>query len=79
VAIPVDTLLAATRTDSSRLSLGLSRELHPQAILKLQLDYIRPDRDSFGLYTNHADAYGDPAYRRPGSDWLFALSLDFVF
>lgn len=79
VAIPVDTLLAATRTDSRRLSLGLSRELHPQAILKLQLDHIRPDRDSFGLYTNHAYAYGDPAYRRPGSDWLFALSLDFVF
>jgi hypothetical protein len=76
---PVETLLAQTRYDSTSASIGLSREINPQATLKLQADWIRPDKKSWGLYANHAYAQGDPEYLHPSTDWLFSASLDFVF
>jgi hypothetical protein len=72
----VEGLLAGTRFDSTSVSLGLSREITEQATLKFQTDWIRPDKNSWGLYSNHAPDYN---FADPGSDWLFTLSLDFVF
>jgi hypothetical protein len=72
----VEGMLAATRFDSTRASLGLSREITEQATLKFQADWVRPDKNSWGLYSNHAPDYN---FADPGSDWLFTLSLDFVF
>lgn len=72
----VEGLLAGTRFDSTSVSLGLSREITEQATLKFQADWIRPDNNSWGLYSNHAPDYN---FEDPGSDWLFTLSLDFVF
>jgi hypothetical protein len=76
LALPVNTLLAASRYDSSSLSLGLSREIHQKATLKLQADWIKPSNNSWGIYTNHAPDYN---YAHPDSNWLLTLSLDFVF
>lgn len=72
----VEELLAATRFDTTSAALGLSREITEQATLKFQTDWIRPDKDSWGLYFNHAPDYD---FADPGSDWLLTLSLDFVF
>ena len=56
--------------------MGLSRQLNEQSTLKFQADWVRPDKASWGLYYNHSEDY---AYTNPASDWLFTLSLDFVF
>ncbi|MBI5040111.1 MAG: hypothetical protein HZB57_02575 [Gammaproteobacteria bacterium] len=72
----VDTVLAATRFDSRSLSLGLSRPVHANATLKLQLDWIKPDDASWGLYTNHGSDYD---YAHPDADYLMSINLDFVF
>lgn len=72
----VQDLLAGSRFDTSSVSLGLSREINDHATLKLQADWIRPDRNSWGLYTNHAPNYD---YANPGSNWLLTVGLDFVF
>lgn len=72
----VEGLLAGTRFDTTSVSLGLSREITEQATLKFQTDWIRPDKNSWGMYSNHAPDYD---FADPGSDWLFTLSLDFVF
>ena len=72
----VEALLAGTRFDTSSVSLGLSREITEQAIVKFQADWIKADKDSWGLYTNHAADYN---FANPDSDWLYTLSLDFVF
>ena len=72
----VEALLAISRYDTTSVSLGLSREITEQAILKFQADWVKPDRDSRGLYTNHAADYN---FTNPDSDWLYTLSLDFVF
>ncbi len=72
----VDALLASSRYDTSSLALGLSREITEQTTLKFQADWIQPDKNSWGLYYNHAPDYD---YANPDSDWLFTLSLDFIF
>ena len=72
----VENLLSRTRFDTTSASLGLSRQLNEKSILKLQADWIQPDKESWGLYYNHAPDYD---YNNPESDWLFTLSLDFVF
>lgn len=72
----VTALLASSRFDTTSLSLGLSRDLGKQATFKFQADYIRPDRNSWGLYTNAAPAYD---YANPGGDWLLTVALDFIF
>ncbi|RLJ17010.1 hypothetical protein DJ031_16270 [bacterium endosymbiont of Escarpia laminata] len=72
----VDVVLASSRYDTSSLALGLSREITEQATLKFQADWIQPDKNSWGLYYNHAPDYD---YANPDSDWLFTLSLDFIF
>jgi hypothetical protein len=72
----VEALYAATRYDTTSASLGLSRSLGEQATLKLQADWIKPDQNSWGLYTNHGPTYD---YANPGTDRLLTLSLDFVF
>jgi hypothetical protein len=72
----VDLLLAATRFDDTRLSLGVSRELADRFVLKLQADWIRPDPHSWGPYTNFSPEYD---YARPASNWLLTANLDFVF
>lgn len=72
----VEGFLATSKWDSKSLSLGLSRELGRQATLKFQADWVKPDDDSWGLLTNHGPDYD---FAHPDSDWLFTLSLDFVF
>lgn len=72
----LNTLLAYSRFDSTSISLGLSRVLNEQATLKVQTDWIQPDDDSWGLYFNHSSDYD---FNNPESDWLFSLSLDFIF
>ncbi|MCB1738559.1 MAG: hypothetical protein KDI42_10565 [Gammaproteobacteria bacterium] len=72
----VDSLLAATRFDSTSLAIGVSRELNDQATVKLQVDWIKPDKDSWGLYTNHGPSYD---YATPDTDILISVGVDFVF
>jgi hypothetical protein len=72
----VESVLASSRFDNTSFSLGLSRDISEQALLKLQADWTRPDRNSWGMYTNHAPEYD---YAHPGSERLLTLSLDFVF
>lgn len=72
----VAALLTGTRFDSTSLSLGLARDLNENIKLKLQADWIQPDGNSWGLYTNHGPNY---SYQKADSDWLLSLSLDFVF
>ena len=40
------------------------------------VDWIKPGSDRWGLYTNHSPDYD---FANPDSDWLFTLTLDFVF
>jgi hypothetical protein len=76
---PVDELLAASRFDTTSVSLGLSRDLGKQATLKLQADWIKPDEQSWGLFTNHAYGMADPGYLNPRHTWLFSMGVDFIF
>jgi len=69
-------LLASTRYDSASVALGVSHDVNDYIKVKLQTDWIRPDSNSWGLFTNHAPDYD---YSDPGSDWLFSMNLDFVF
>ncbi len=75
----VDDLLASSRLDGTTLSLGLSRQLGDQAVLKLQADWVVPDAHSFGPYTNAAYGVGGPDYIDPEAVWVVSLGLDFVF
>ena len=72
----VNQLLANTRYDSTSFSLGASKQLKENATLKLQIDRIMPDHDSYGLLFNHGPEYD---FNHPDSEWLFSLSLDFIF
>lgn len=72
----VDAVLASTRFDSRSVSLGVSRPVHTNAILKWQLDWIMPDDNSWGLYSNHGPDYD---YAHPDGDYLMSINLDFVF
>lgn len=72
----VEQYLAASRWDTTSVAFGVAREVSDDATLKFQADWVRPDHDSWGLLTNHGPDYD---FADPGSDWLFTLSLDFVF
>lgn len=72
----VSALLTGSRFDSTSLSLGVSRDITENIKLKLQTDWIQPDGNSWGMYTNHGPNYN---YNNANSDWLFTLSMDFVF
>lgn len=72
----VDELLAISRFDSTSASIGVSKDISDRVILKMQADWIKPDEDSWGLYFNHSAEYD---YVNPDSDWLFTLSIDFIF
>lgn len=72
----VDTLLAATRYDGQTVSAGLSRALGDSAMVKLQIDRVQPDNDSWGQLSNHGPGY---RFDDPQAEWLATLSLDFVF
>ncbi|MGR8931897.1 MAG: hypothetical protein ACU836_14785 [Gammaproteobacteria bacterium] len=72
----VSSVLTSSRFDTTSVALGISRDLTEQIKLKLQTDWIQPDGNSWGLYTNHVSTYN---YSNPKSDWLFSLSVDFVF
>lgn len=74
--IAVDHLLDRTRYDSTSVALGLARELNAQTTLKLQTDWIQPDRYSWG---NSARPTVDYRFADPRSHWLFTLNVDFVF
>ena len=75
----IEELLASTRFDTTSVALGLSRHMGEHLVLKLQSEWIKPDDNSWGLYTNHAYGYGDADYLNPSSEWLHTVSLDFVF
>ena len=72
----IETLLTRTRFDTTSASVGLSRQIDEQSTLKFQADWVQPDKQSWGLYYNHSEDYD---YANPDHDWLFTLSLDFVF
>ncbi|MBT8439515.1 MAG: hypothetical protein KJO91_07285 [Gammaproteobacteria bacterium] len=73
----VEGLLSSTHDlDRTTLSVGFSRELTDQFILKVQADFIKPDQNSFGDYINHSANYD---FADPGVDTLFTVNLDFVF
>lgn len=72
----VEDLLAISRFDSKSASVGLAKDLTESSTLKLQVDWIKPDDDSWGLYFNHSPTYD---YANPEEDWLFTLSVDFIF
>lgn len=72
----VAALLTSTRYDTTSVGLGLVHDIHDNIKLKFQTDWIQPDNNSWGLYTNHSANYN---YANPGGSWLFTLSMDFVF
>lgn len=64
--------------DSHRttLAFGLNREINEKSTLKLQVDFIQPDRNSRADYGNVQNEYDATD---PELDTLFTLNLDFVF
>ena len=58
------------------MSAGLSRALGDSAMVKLQIDRVQPDNDSWGQLSNHGPGY---RFDDPQEEWLATLSLDFVF
>lgn len=73
----VNELLAATRYDQHSLSLGLSREMGKGMLGKLQVQWIRPDKNAWGnSLTNYAPGFnpGEPAH-----GVLISANLDFIF
>ena len=74
----VDGLLSSTHDlDRTSLIVGFARELNHQMTLKVQANFIQPDKSSFGDYINHHPAAYD--FASPGTDTLFTVNLDFVF
>lgn len=73
---PVAALMLSSRYDTTSVALGVSRDINENIKLKFQTDWIKPDANSWGLYTNHASTFD---YANPSQAWLFTLSLDFVF
>ncbi|MFM9912290.1 MAG: hypothetical protein ACKVN9_02005 [Methylophilaceae bacterium] len=57
-------------------SLGVSYPILEKANLKFQIDWIKPDKGSFGPYTNHSTSYDST---HPPTDVLISVNLDFVF
>ncbi len=72
----VGRLLTSSRYDASRAAIGLAQDFNEYIRIKVQTEWIQPDHNSWGLYTNHGSDYD---YRYPKSNWLFTLSVDFVF
>lgn len=73
----VEGLLSSTHDlDRTTLSLGVSRELTDQFSLKVQADFIKPDKNSWGDHINHSANYD---FADPDVDTLFTVNLDFVF
>jgi len=73
---PQDGLLSASRFDTTSLSAGVSYQLFDSALIKLQADWLKPDDNSWGLYTNHNDQYN---FSTPDDELLISLNFDFVF
>ena len=74
----VEQLLSSTHdVERKSLSLGVARELGEQSTLKVQVDFIQPDKNSFGDYINHHP--GDYDFADPRLDTLFTVNVDFVF
>ena len=75
---PVEQLLSSTHdVERKSLSLGVARELGEQSTLKVQVDFIQPDKNSYGDYINHHPEGYD--FADPGLDTLFTVNVDFVF
>ena len=72
----VDALLASTNADRTSLALGLSRKLGDQAILKFQIDWIKPDSDSVSPFGVPVPGY---AVADRQTERLITLNLDFAF
>ena len=77
LATQVQALLAATRYDQSSLTLGLSRELGRNAVLKGQILWLKADSGSYGNSLFNASANFNLA--DPPLDRLISLNLNFVF
>ncbi|MBL8483771.1 MAG: hypothetical protein JNJ60_16370, partial [Rhodocyclaceae bacterium] len=69
-------LLKSQHSDETSVSLGLSWSAAARLTVKGQIDWIRPDHNSFGTYRNFAPDYN---FAAPGTDRLFTLNFDFVF
>ncbi|HEX7155652.1 MAG TPA: hypothetical protein VF229_00460, partial [Burkholderiaceae bacterium] len=73
----VSALLAATRYDQRSVELGLARELGPGVTLKAQVEWLRPDANSWGAsLTNQSPDYG---YASPPTFRLISVNVDMVF
>jgi len=57
-------------------SIGMSYPIQEKAILKFQIDWIKPDNGSTGPYTNVSPGYDSS---HPPTDVLISVNLDFVF
>lgn len=64
------------RQTQSTLALGVNHELGPGVRLKAQVDFIRPDEASRGLYINHGPNYN---VSHPSVERVCSVGLDFVF
>lgn len=64
------------RQNQSTLTLGVNHELRSNAKLKIQVDFIRLDRNSRGLYLNHGPDFN---VARPPLERLYSIGVDFVF
>ncbi len=73
----VSALLAATRYDQRSAGLGVARELGPGITLKAQIEWLRPDANSWGAsLTNQSPDYG---YASPPTFRLISVNVDMVF
>lgn len=73
----VSDLLTATRYDQRSLTLGVSREIGKNMSGKLQVQWIRPDKNAWGnVLTNFSPSY-DPS--SPLRGVLVSANLDFLF
>jgi len=72
----ISQLFAAQDSSYQSTSLGMSYNIHKDALLKFQIDWISPDENSYGPYNNHSPSYN---LSHPSTDTLVSVNLDFVF
>lgn len=74
----IDEIYACQERKNITLTIGLNYALTSTLILRSQIDFIRPDDNSWGAgpYNNHAPEYN---YQHPPRECLISLSVDFIF
>ncbi|MFM9913969.1 MAG: hypothetical protein ACKVN9_10595 [Methylophilaceae bacterium] len=72
----INQIYKSTNFSQWAASIGMSYPIQEKAILKFQIDWIKPDNGSTGPYTNVSAGYDSS---HPPTDILISVNLDFIF